>query len=124
MTPEQLDDKEVVRVLCERDGWRCVKGEVYKWERKCGNGVEVLFDGDDEDTSITERCYLHSTDALRPVLAKLTPLEWFHLRQALANEHSSHAEYPTWSQWLLTLDPPNLARCVASAILACRKEKV
>lgn len=110
------DDATVVRVCAERDGWTLATGEVYKWERKCGSGIEVMFE-DDEDVSITERCYLHSTDAIRPVVAKLTPEERDYFLHLITG-NAEGAEWLSFEQlwYCLTLPPDQLARAVAEAI--------
>lgn len=122
-------DSEVVRVLAERDGWHereteemalhfpggWLPAKVKRWFH--GDGIAALPFENPPD-------YLHSLDAIRPLLAKLTPEEWAALIKRV-----DIGEGVTWEQranyagriiqHCLTLDPPVLARAVAEAILAC-----
>lgn len=100
-----LDGSEVVRVLAERDGWT---------EIPCVEGGNILLGEPLPD-------YLHSTDALRPVLAKLTQEEWRWLVERIALMYEASGEHGLM-RYTLTLDPPVLARAVAEAVVACRKE--
>lgn len=132
----QLSEDEVVRVLATRDWWT---------EIRCVEGGNVLFGEPDDDWNrdVDEHkkhgtCgfpahkhreplpdYLHSHDALRPVLVKLAAEEWVSLRSILQRECAGLVPYPLlYEQWLLTLDRPVLARAVAEAVVACRKEGV
>lgn len=108
------DDATVVRVLAERDDWspcNCGSANCYR-HRKHGN--KFLYDIG----------YLASTDAIRPVLAKLSENERWKLAALLEQVVSRRLSGFEWTYALLTLPPADLARAVASAIMACRKEGV
>lgn len=115
MTPQQaqLTDEQVVRVLALRNGFT----EVYDW--KPGYGTL-----NDRICYVCIPPYLASHDALAPVLAGLSEVEWNELtprlhRQSMAGIHSSPAlSYRKLTSYLLTLPPADLARAVASVLVA------
>lgn len=85
--------------------------------------VKVLWKREAPEWAMTENNvpdYLHSIDALRPVLAKLTPEEWRWMDEYMAVRYAfGRAQF---MQAMLTLDPLILAQAVAESVVACRKE--
>lgn len=72
------------------------------------------------DTDSQEHIDITSTDALRPVLAKLSPEERNNLLRIICNEWFS-AKCDEGELWfVLTLPPEKLAECVAEAIVKAK----
>lgn len=120
------DDATVVRICAERDGWT---------EIRCCEGGNVLLGEPDDDWNrdVDEHAkhgtcgfpthkhreplpdFLHSTDAIRPVLLKLTPEEKQRLAGTLLSAYlQSGQRYQLI--FALELPPDQLARAVAEAI--------
>lgn len=126
------DDATVVRVISERDGFENIADyleyglPIPFTKSHIGGTQDGLGEADDtlgrEIKPLPD--YLHSIDALRPVLAKLTPEE----RDRFLHLICGNAEGARWLSFeqlwhCLTLDPSVLARCIAEAVLACKSKE-
>lgn len=110
----ELTEAEVVRVLAEREGLPidvCMCGDTER-----GSAHRAPF-GDHGFSPMAETPpYLTSRDALVPVLEKLTDREWDTLWSLLSIRYNHSNISPSWTQWLLTFPPRNLASAIAEAI--------
>lgn len=117
------DDATVVRVLAERED-----AAYPGWTLEHVSDGRCWFHWEKTGTHIAAPDYLHSLDALRPVLAKLTPDERGRLAHQIGEQVDWPDGMPDWEfrdrcvMHALTLDPPVLSRAVAEAVVACRKE--
>lgn len=106
-----MTDEQIVRTLAEREGWR--------WNERHSMFDRYLDRGGwttgEHRKSLD---YLHSRDALAPVLAKMTPEEWDDLFLRLLGKHRCASAMWTFRN-ALTLPPPTLARLMAEAIAEC-----
>lgn len=126
-----MSDNEVVRVLAEREGMTAIASMPgVMWDhaqnrtRLIPNTEEYFARkemGFNDDTSGFCLRYLHAHDALRPVLGKLSHWEKRLVVERIALTYEASGEHGLmW--YALTLPPEQLARVVAEAIVACRKE--
>lgn len=112
------DDATVVRVLlAEREGWTEI--DAPRRLGKLPQTGQTMWLPD----------YPHSTDAIRPVLLRLTPEEWAALHRIVSfmpyppEMEKDNARAFVHTKFLLTLPPYQLSRAVASAIQACAGQK-
>lgn len=107
MTPPT--DQQVIEILAERD--KCFMDATGGWYLRDKLNPGVCY------PLVSEPSYLHSLDALQPILAGLTEEEWDRLITELSEtlEFEDHS-FIEFHRKMMTAKPSQLAKCIVKAI--------